>query len=411
VASKEPGWPQWRGPRRNGACDETGLLQSWPEGGPKLLWKAAGLGRGYSCPIITGGMLTITGDVGDELHIFGHFLDGKRKWTAKNGRSWKRSFPGARACVNVAAGRLYHMNAHGRVACLDAATGRELWAVNVLERFAASNIHWGISECLLVDGDRVIVTPGGKKALMAALDAKTGDTVWATAPLLFERTHRFGGARLPQPRREADKAGYAAPILFTLGGRRLIVNCSSRHVFCVDATTGKRLWHRPLPTQWEALGTTPVLIGDAVFATGPDGRGGILFRMRVDGEAVAVEEVWTSDMDTCHGGAIVVGDALYGSWYRHFNGWGALDLATGKTLFRTAALAMGSAIHADGRLYVLSQKGVMALLEPSRTGFATHGQFRLTRKGRRDVWTHPVILDRKLYLRYHDTLYCYDIRK
>ena len=161
IASPEQGWPQWRGPRRDNICDETGLLQQWPEEGPKLIWKISGLGRGYSAPIVTGGRIYIAGDVGDELHVFAFDLDGKQVWQAKNGRAWKGPSPGARASCTFSAGNLYHMNAHGRVACLDAATGREIWAVEVLERFEGKNITWALSENLLVDGNNVVVTAGG----------------------------------------------------------------------------------------------------------------------------------------------------------------------------------------------------------------------------------------------------------
>jgi outer membrane protein assembly factor BamB len=162
IASPEPDWPQWRGPRRDGISPETGLLPSWPAGGPKLLWKKDKLGTGWSSPTIVGDRLYITGDVNDELVIFALDLDGNLKWQVANGKAWTSSFPGARATCVYSEGRLYHMNAHGRVVCLDAASGRLVWVVDVLEQFQGRNITWGLSECLLVDGPRLIVTPGGE---------------------------------------------------------------------------------------------------------------------------------------------------------------------------------------------------------------------------------------------------------
>src|SRR5574340_339127 len=170
IASPEPGWPQWRGPRRDGISAEKGLLQGWPEDGPRLVWKAGELGTGWSSPIVVGNRLYITGDVDDDLVIFALDLDGKPQWRAVNGKAWKGAVPGARACCAFSEGRLYHLGAHGRVACLDAASGKELWAVDVLERFQSRNVTWGLSECLLVDRARLIVTPGGKTALVAAPD-------------------------------------------------------------------------------------------------------------------------------------------------------------------------------------------------------------------------------------------------
>ena len=410
IPSAETGWPQWRGRRRDGISDETGLLATWPEGGPTLLWTASGLGRGYSSPIISGGRLYITGDVGADLAIFALDLAGKPLWQAKNGQSWRRSYPGARASCLFDEGRLYHMNAHGRVICLNPSDGKEVWVVDTFARFGGRRTMWGIAECLLIDGSRVIVTPGGTQAVMAALDKATGETVWTAEPLRFERTTRFGGQKLPQPMPDADKAGYTSPILFELGGRRLIAQCSARHAFGVDAETGKLLWTVPMPTRFEVLATTPALIGDAVFATGPDGHGGKLVRIQVDGDTATAEEVWRSELDTCQGCVIYVDGAIYGPRYRGRRGWICIDAKTGKQRYELNDLAKGSALYADGRLYCLSEEGEMALLEPTPEGFQYRGRFTLTPQKKKDVWPHPVILDGRLYLRYHDTLHCYDIK-
>ncbi|MFC1805897.1 PQQ-binding-like beta-propeller repeat protein [Planctomycetota bacterium] len=410
IASPEAGWPQWRGPRRDGISDETGLLQSWPEGGPRLLWKASGLGRGYSSPIIVGGRIYITGDVGQELLVYAFDLDGKRLWRTANGKAWRKSHPGARACCAYSDGRLYHMNAHGRVACLDPASGKEVWAADVLGRFGGKVINWGLSECLLVDGPRVVVTPGGTKALMAALDKKTGATVWASEPLTFERTVKFGGKPLPEPVTEADKAGYAPPILFELGGRRHIVSCSARHAFGVDADTGKLLWTLPLPTRHEVLSTTPLLCRDSVLVRGSNGKGSKLLRIRADGGQMAPEEAWTTPLDTTHYAAVLVDGRIYGGWYRGPAHWACIEPETGAVLHQTRDVQPGPVLYADGCLYCLGQDGEAALLEPTPDGFEVKGRFRLIEQRKKDAWAHPVILDGHLYLRYHDALYCYDIK-
>jgi outer membrane protein assembly factor BamB len=414
VASGEPGWPQWRGPRRDGICLEKGLLQEWPEGGPGVVWTAGGLGSGYSSPIITGGRIYITGEVKDDLLI--HALDesGKLIWTAKNGRSWRGPYPGARACCACSEGRVYHMNGHGRVVCIDAATGREIWAVEALERFDGRTPTWGIGECLLVTGEKVggkvIVTPGGRKGAMAALDKLTGETVWASEPVALEAPSGAGDEPQGPSGLDFDTASYASPILFELGGRQLIAGCSSRHVLGVDAGTGHILWKRPLPSTYKVLALTPVLCEDGVFMSAPDSGGGRLYRFIGGEPEPRVEEAWTSDIDTCHGGVLLVGGILLGSWYRHYNGWGCVDARTGKTLHRTDEIEMGSAVHADGRFYCLSQSGVMALVRADAKEFRIVSRFRLPGLRGKDAWPHPVILDGRLYLRYHDTLYCHDIK-
>jgi outer membrane protein assembly factor BamB len=404
-------WPQWRGPRRDGVCDETGLLQNWPTGGPTLLWKSGDLGRGYCAPIVVGQRIYLTGEVGEELHIFALDLDGKPVWKTKNGAAWKGPYPGARASCTFSEGRLYHLNAHGRVACLDAATGVELWSVNILERFDGRNITWALSECLLVDGPRVIVTPGGSKAMIAALDKHTGETVWASEPLRLGKTDNARHERLAEPAGEPDSASYTSPILFPLGNRRLLVTCSQRHVFGADADTGELLWSRPYPTRYHVIAATPVRVGaDAVFVTGPDAGGGMLLRLRAEGDGVNVETVWRTDLDTCQGGVVHVDDALFGAKYRQTRVWLGLDAKTGTVRQELKGLAKGPLLHADQRLYCLSEEGDVVLLKASATSFEERGRFRLVPNKTSDAWTHPVIAHGRLYLRYHETLFCFDVR-
>lgn len=398
IPSTEPGWPQWRGPYRDGIAREGNLLKQWPEGGPRVLWEVNFLGRGYSAPVIAGGRLFITGDVGEHLALYALNLEGKLLWQATNGASWKDPYPGARASVAYREGRLYHLNAHGRLACLDAATGREQWAVDVIQRFQARNITWALSECLLVDEQNVYVTAGGDTALMAALDKNTGATRWASPPL-----------RLAQPEAAADRASYASPILFEWAGRRHLVNCSQTHAFGMDARTGALLWSYPMPTTYKVLASTPVLIGDGVFVTGPDSPGGTLLQIRDTGAQVSVSPKWVSKLDTCHGGVIEVDGLLVGSWYRGRRGWACLDALTGNLLHQTNALAKGSQIFADGRFYWLTEDGHMALVEADREKFTFHGQFRFVEKHKSDVWAHPVIHQGRLYLRYHERLVCLQV--
>jgi outer membrane protein assembly factor BamB len=392
IASRESGWPQWRGPRRDGICDEKGLLPAWPAGGPKLLWKIDALGRGYSCPIITGGRLYITGDVGNDLRIFAYDLAGKLQWQAVNGRAWKRSYGGARACCLMDGGRLYHMNAFGRVACLDPADGREVWAVDTLQRLDAPTIAWGHSECLLADGPRLIVTPGGRKGMMAALDKATGRTVWASDPI------------------EGDTASYSSPILFAFGGRRHLVSLSSRHAFGVDADSSKLLWTQPRPTRYLAITTTPLYRDGRVVVASPDGKTAEQYRLVVSPDGVRAEPQWLSPMKNMSGGIVCVDGMLYGSGYPRDGGWRCVDFATGKVLYEMNDLTIGPVLWADGRLYCLSETGDMALLQPTSDGFRARGRFTLVAGEAGDVWAHPVIHEGKLYLRYHDTLWCYDVR-
>jgi len=392
IASPEPGWPQWRGPRRDGISDEEGLLPRWPESGPRLLWKVDGLGRGWSSPIVVAGQVYVTGDVEDDLVLFAFDAAGTPQWQAKNGKAWKGSFPGSRACCVFSEGRLYHLNAHGRLASFDAASGKELWSLNILEEFDGKNITWALSECLLVDGPRLIVTPGGKKALVVALDKRTGKTVWTT--------ERLGD----------DHTSHSSPILFRYAGRRLIAHCSGSHGFGIDAADGKLLWTVPLKNQYRTNVSTPVYGRGSVFYVTPYAEEGRLYRLRLDGRDTAAEHVWQTPLDTVAGGAVLVDGTLYAARYRKPKSWFAVDWQSGETKCEFEEFSTGAAIYADGRLYLLDETGSVGLVKPAPGGMETVGRFRLLTDRVRDAWAHPVLADGRLYLRYHDALSCYGVR-
>jgi len=412
VALPEAGWAQWRGPLRNGICTETNLLTSWPEGGPNRLWIASGLGRGYSAPVITADRIFLAGDHEDELLIHALDREGRPVWRTSNGAPWRTPYPGARASCTISEGKLYHLNAHGRVTCLKVEDGSEVWAFNLFEQFGGRNLTWALSECLLVDGPRLIVTPGGSRALMAALDKHTGETLWITPALRLGPGPNPAHQRVLEPTGEIESASYASPVLVDIRGQRQIIGCSLRHAFGVHAESGKLLWTQPLPTRFSVIAATPVWTGDAVFVTAPDtAEGGMLLRPGWSDGATTLDLLWRTPLDTCHGGVVHLGDSLYGSWYRRSKGWARVDLASGQVRYSLDDLAKGSILATRDRLYCLSEEGEMALLRPGTDRFHYEGRFRLVEGRVNDAWTHPVILDGRLYLRYHDTLSCYDIRK
>ena len=402
IPASESGWPQFRGPRRDGICDERGLLPAWPEAGPPLLWTATNLGRGYSSPIISHGRLFITGEAGGQLQVLALDLQGRPLWRSTNGAAWTGQYPGARASVACSDGRVYHENSHGRLACFDARSGRELWAVDLLSRFGGQNITWALSECVLVDQHAVYATPGGRETLLAAFDKKTGKLRWQSGPL-FDDEGEHG----------LENASYSSPILVQLGKRRLLVGCSLRHVVCADADTGRIQWTQRMPTAYSVLVMMPVLVGDGVFVTAPHGRGGKMFQLVPPASPqalVGVQELWTSRLDTLQGGVVHLDGKLVGSYYGARKGWVALDAQTGGVLYDLPDTAKGAVLVADGRLYALCEDGWMLLLQAGEKSFEVRGRFRLVDARSRDAWAHPVIYEGRLYLRYHETLYCYDLR-
>jgi len=390
--SRHLDWAQWRGPNRDGIAHESHLLASWPSDGPALLWKRDNLGKGWSSPIIVGDSIYITGDLEDDLIVFALDTNGKPLWQAKNGLAWEKPYGGSRACCVFSEGRVYHLNAHGRLVCLDAASGNDVWTLNILERFDGQNITWALSECLLIDGDHLIVTPGGKSALMAALDKHTGQTLWVTEPL------------------EQDKTSYASPILFECEGRRLIASCSSSHGFGVDADTGQLLWTVPLKNPHGVNAATPVYGNGCIFYCTPYAEKGRCYRLHVTQDSVSAEHIWTCPVDAVTGGGLLVGNTLYGSGYKA-KWWMAVDWKTGQTRHELKDLTTGAALYADNRLYLFDEKGTMALVKPGPDQLEITGQFRITEDRVNDAWAHPVVHNGRLYIRYHDTLWCYDVRQ
>ncbi len=401
VASDEPGWPQFRGPRRDGISDERGLLQAWPGSGPAVLWTATHLGNGFSSPVLSRDRIFISGDIGEELHLFALDLSGRLVWTATNGVSWKNPYPGARATAAYNQGRVYLQNAHGRVASFDAASGRELWAVNLLETFGGKNITWGLSECLLIDAKAVYAVAGGSDALVVALDKVTGKTLWKSPPLIDAG-----------PEQSVDNASYVSPILVEYAGKRLLIGCSLRNLFCADAADGRLLWTKRIPTTYNVLAMMPTFTGDGVFMTAPHGPPGRFYRFTTPtkpGGDPGVEEAWTSKLETCQASLVHVDGKLYGSFYQGRKGWAAVDAKTGETLYDAPDFVKGAVLWADGRLYAYSEDGWLRLLHPTADKFEVKGQFRIA-EARNDAWTHPVILDGRLYIRYHGKLTCFDVK-
>ena len=394
IASSEPDWPQWRGPRRDAVSNETDLLDTWPETGPDLLWKATGMGRGWCSPIVVDGTIYICGDVGDELRIFALDLDGKIKWQVTNGKAWGNPYPGSRASCCYSDGMLYQMNGYGRVVCLDAATGKERWAVDILKRFEAKQPFFGASECLLLDGDNVIVTPAGKQALIAALDKRTGSTVWT-------------GTAAPEA---GETAGYSSPILVDFGGRRQIIAITSFRTFAADAATGEVLWTVGLKLTDNACSTIPVLCGDAVLVTNTSVKEQSSSLLRINASGDGAEAVWTIPLRTTSGSVLHVDGNFYVAGGRELRGFLRLDAITGDVTAQLPRPTDAAAIWADGKLFVLSADGTALLLKPTADSFQTLGEFPIVRERTKQAWAHPVLCRGRLYLRYHDTLFCYDVK-
>ena len=383
-------WPQWRGPERTGISQETGLLRQWPPSGPAALWSAAGLGEGYGSISIKGNQAFVQGLKGrDSVVTSLGRADGKILWTrvVGPGRDNDRG-PGPRSTPTVDGDRVFVLTENGDLAALRAADGGVVWQRNILRDFSGQNISWLISESPLVDGDRVIVTPGGRGAGMVALDKATGKTVWVAKEL-------------------SDEAGYSSAIVADIGGVRTVMTLTSSAGVGVRASDGKLMWRNRSAANGTANATTPVFSNNTVFYTSSYGTGGALLALTPQSGEVRAQEVYfTRDMQNHHGGVIVLGSTLYGF---HNSIMAALDLPTGKSLWRNRSVGKGAISYADGRFYILSEDHVMGLAEATPAGYREFGRFSIADLGW-PSWAHPVVSGGRLYIRNQGTLLAYDVR-
>ncbi len=390
-------WPQWRGPDRDGVSRETGLLPEWPEAGPPLLWKATGIGVGYSTVSVQGARVYTLGQAEGETFVFAlKEADGVELWSTTFGKGgapgWGR-FSGTRSTPALGGGLVVALSQYGELAAVDALSGEIRWQVHLVENLGGHRPEWGYSESPLIDGGRVICSPGEAGGTVAALSLETGDLLW--------RSQGWN-----------DEAQYASCVGANFGGIRQYVQVSEEHVGAVAAEDGRLLWQVARRGKM-AVVPTPIVRGDFVYVTSGYGAGSHLYRVDFQGGLFNVEEIYASKaMKNQHGGVVLLGDQVYG--YSDGAGWVCQDFMSGRLIWNDKKLLMnGSLTGAEGRLYLRAQKGSAAvvLIEPTSSGFLEKGRFTPPDRSNEHSWAHPVIANGRLYLRDWKTLLCYDLRR
>ena len=402
-------WPQWRGPNRDGISKDSGLLTQWPQAGPPLAWKASGLGGGFSSLAISGGRIFTLGDrEGSQRLIALSGTDGKVLWNTKIGPVWEDQFAGPRSTPTVDGDRVYALGTEGDLVCVEAATGKEVWRKNMERDFGGRVMsQWKWSEPPLVDGDRLIVTPGVPSALLVALNKKTGQEIWRT------KATGLGS-------KGGDGAGYSGVVISNGGGVKQYVQLTGRGLVGVRASDGKLLWSYNQVANDVANISTPVIKGDYVFASTGYQTGSALLKLSKAGDGVTAQEVYflpAKSFQNHHGGFVLIGDHIYAG-HGHNRGFPiCLELTTGKVVWggegsEVKGPGTGSAAvtAADGHLYFRYQNGKMALIEATPQGYREKGSFDIPGVDK-PSWSHPVVVDGKLYLREQDNLYVYNVRK
>ncbi len=404
IAASTSDWPQWRGPERNGISHETGLLKQWPTEGPKLLWQVNDIGDGYSTPSVVGTRIYLMSNRGMENEFVQALStqDGKPIWTTRVGNVGNPNqdppYPKARSTPTVDGDFIYALGSDGDLACLEARSGKIRWQKSLRKEFDGQPHEWAYAESPLVDGDVLVVTPGGAQATLVALNKKTGALIWkSTVP-------------------DGDPAGYASAIVVQAGGRKQYVQFLSRGLVGVDAKTGEFLWRYKEVVKGPAQAFTPVARGAYVYC-GALSIGGGLVRLKPDNGGVAAEQVYFErGLPNGFGGAVLVGDYLYGTQSR--GGLLAVEFTTGKVKWKAENFGMSSVAYADGHLYIHDENGDYVLVEATPEGYREQGRFTPPNPPRKKqagqmaekAFAYPVIANGRLYIRDLGTLWAYDIK-
>ena len=389
---------QWRGPNRDGHFNETGLLKSWPEGGPQKILEVEKIGKGWSSPILVGDVIYTTGMIDTLDYLTAIDMQGNIKWQVPYGRSWNKSFPDTRSTPTVEDNRIYVQSGTGRLSCFERETGKEIWAVEVDRDFECEYHIWGNSETPLIVDDKVISTPGGPKTSVIAFDKMTGKLIWQSKSL--------GGQRV-----------YASATIYQHNGFRYILAVIGTDLLAVVPETGEIAWSYKYhnPEKWDQPGliwtNTPISKDDKIFITMGYDYNAKMIKMTPDGKSVS--EVFTDTIfDNHHHGVILTDGYLYGSnWIDNKRGkWVCMKWDTGEIMYENEWDTKGAMIMADGLLYCYNEKGNVGLVKPDPVGFNVISEFKIT-KGAGPHWAHPFIANGKLLLRHGDVLMVYDIKE
>jgi len=380
---------EWRNDR-TGIYNETGLLKSWPENGPELLWHYDGLGDGHSSVTISSGKIYVAGllDGKGYLHVFD--LNGGLLNKIMYGDEWTLNYDGTRGASTISDGKIYLISGMGDLICLDENNPEVvIWKRNLLVDFESKNNTWGITESPLIIGEKIIATPGGKEHNVVALNKNTGELIWSSPA-------------------KGELSAYCSPLYIGDQETPLIVTITADHIIGLEASTGKLLWSFESKNRNQIQSNTPVYANNMILCTSVD-KGSTMLRLSEGGRKAEI--VWEiPEFDNMMGALVKIGDYVYGSDSGYTNRyWYCVNWETGEIMYRERGLSVGVAIAADSMLYCYSDKGEMALVRATPEKFDIVSQFQIE-MGTAQHWAHPVIYQGVLYVRHGDTLMAYRVK-
>jgi outer membrane protein assembly factor BamB len=390
---------EWRNDR-TGIYNETGLLKSWPEKGPELLWHFDGLGDGWTAVTISNGKIYATGLDQEKLNLFVFDLNGKLLTKKHIGTELTGNrYHGARSQVNISDGKLYLYTALGELFCLDENTLDVVWKKDLFKEFEGKQVMWGVTESPLIVGDKVFITPGGTTHNIVALNKNTGATIWTSKSTGTPSSYC-------SPLFIGDQS---VPILVTWIGAASMAGRGTPNenkLVGLNANTGELLWSQVLPSENTINPNTPIYSNGKIFVTTGYRGGSWLLNLKNGGRSV--EMAWKNNADNQMGGAVKVGNYVYTTGHQN-RAFFCTDWTTGEIKYREASISGSATIYADGLLYVYSDRGTMNLIKPNPEKFELVSSFPIT-LGTEQHWAHPVIYKGVLYVRHGNTLMAYNIK-
>jgi len=375
-------WPQWRGPTRDGISSETGWSTQWPAEGPKQVWKAS-VGTGYAGMSVANGRLYTMGNTGDIDTVY--CLDANT-----GAEIWKHSYPcspkdpmgyaGPRCTPTIEAGRVYSVSRLGHVFCLEAATGKVIWAKELQKTDGAKVPQWGFSGSPLIEGNLFIIEGGGKGAGLVAWDKATGAEVWQSG---------------------SDAAGYSSAVATGAGDQRTVIMLHAQSVVARRVRDGQEVWRHPWKTSYDVNAATPLIAGDKVFISSGYNHGAALLQIA----GAAPQVVWENkhmrnQMNPC----VLIDGHLYGFDENQLK---CLDFNTGEVKWSERKFGKGSLMAADGKLILLGDRGLLGVAQVSNSGYVELASAQVI--GGKDVWVVPVLANGKIYCRSKADLICVDV--
>lgn len=399
VMARSDEWPQFRGPRRDGISTASGLYRSWPEGGPRLVWRT-NVGPGYAGPAIYGSRVYLNDydtEASEWLVRCFALADGKELWKFREPKLIRPNHLITRTVPAVDGSHVIALDPKCVLHALDAETGKEIWQKSLVKEFGTKIPPWYAGQCPLMEERRVIVAPGGDKALMVALETATGKEIWRT----------------PNP--EGWLMSHASPMAATLCGVAQYLYATLNGIQGIAADDGRLLWFFP----WKlnvAVAVSPLAVGDdRVFMTNQYDAESVMIRLSRDGGSFKASELfrfppskWNSEVHT----PVLFDDHLFAVGKKRRGLFTCLDLQ-GEIVWQSpdgASFELGSFLLADGMFFALEGKtGALRLIEASTKEYRELARAQVL--DGHDVWGPMALADGRLVLRDTTTMICLEVGK